>query len=154
MAYDAANGLKLRWIDTTLANPTINTIDVVSGDFGSADVDNNLYFASSNAGYGSELFVTSMRSKPTDLLLSNQSIVKNAPDNSAIGFDELVKNQTASVIVDHTMSDDEGLTSNAALMITISGDNDAPVLSATPVVRFTGINEDNGNTFGSHCFEA
>ncbi len=49
-------------------------------------------------------------------------------------FDALLAGQTAEVVVGYTMSDDEGLTSNSSVTITIHGVNDGPVISSASAV--------------------
>ncbi len=51
-------------------------------------------------------------------------------------FDELPLGSEATVVVQYTMSDDEGLSASATLTITVAGTNDAP-----EIVRLTSPNE-------------
>jgi len=64
-ALDAANGYELRWIDTSVGSPTVNTLDIqagpnssVAGQYGGfTAVGTKLYFTAGKFGFGDELFV-------------------------------------------------------------------------------------------------
>ncbi len=92
-AYDVAHGHELRWIDTTQASPTVNTIDIASGagsssagQFGGfAAVGSKLYFSASKAGFGIELFSTASNKTPTDIALSNIAVDENVQAPSVVG---------------------------------------------------------------------
>ncbi len=105
---------------------------------------------------------------PTNFVLSSVSIRStaglNASPNSAgtvsivanklvftpgTAFDELALGSTATVTIDYTMRDDEGLTSSSSVVLTVTGLNDAPALSSTPVVTFDAIDEDAANNTGN-----
>ena len=45
-------------------------------------------------------------------------------------FDELDAGDTATVTIDYTMSDDSGVSASSTLVITVTGENDAPSASA------------------------
>jgi len=72
-AMQDANGFELRWIDTTVAAPTLNTLDVYggvtssrAGTYGFASYGNRLFFAADDPSSGFELrWIDSSQVAPT-----------------------------------------------------------------------------------------
>ncbi|MCL4207257.1 MAG: PD40 domain-containing protein, partial [Pirellulaceae bacterium] len=73
-AYDPTSGYELRWIDTTVASPTVNTLDIYNGANhsnagyygGFTAVGTKLYFSAQDATYGHELrWIDTTAAEPT-----------------------------------------------------------------------------------------
>ena len=70
-------------------------------------------------------------SAPTGLTFNADGSYSFDPANSA--YQSLGVGQSATLTVPYTVSDDQGATSTANLVITVTGTNDAPVASAVSV---------------------
>jgi len=76
-AFEPVCGFEPRWIDTTSAVPTLNTIDLYSGQgssaagqYGGFTLDGTkIYFSATKAAHGLELFVLSVPQTPQDLVV-------------------------------------------------------------------------------------
>ncbi len=104
----------------TLENDTV-TIDVLAND---TDVDGD--DGPSNFSLDS-VTIRGALGQGSVSILNNELAFDPGSD-----FDALAQGETAQVVVDYVMSDDSGAESASSVTITVTGTNDAPVISLEP----------------------
>ncbi len=113
--------------DPVAVNDTANggenealTIDVLAND---TDVDRNDDPSNFLLTQAAILSVTGAVLTDATVTIANNQLVFNPGTN----FDALGSDDTANVTVQYTMTDDEGASSTGQVVITVGGENDAPV---------------------------
>jgi len=117
------------------------SVDVLSNDTDVDEDDNPTNFSLDSLG---EVTVSGLSTDPTlpaGVVTISGNQVLFTPGST---FDELDASDTATVAVAYTMSDDQGATSTATLVITVNGLNDAPTVT-NPIADVT-VNEDDPDT--------
>jgi|GEM_PF-6079255 len=124
------NDAPIAVIDVANTNEnSLITIDVLANDTDSDTLDN-----SSNFTLDSVLISTNNHSTGYDASKVTTNSTVTIVDNKLVftpndEFDYLAQNDTAEVVITYVMSDDEGTTSTNTTTITITGTNDAPIIS-------------------------
>ena len=127
------------------------SVDVVIND---SDVDNansTLVIGRANVRSGPSVTASSGASTGVSIAADGRSIVFKAddytnPSTNVKGFDYLAEGQTATVLIDYNVVDPQGASSNSTtppystLTITVTGTNDAPVI--TSGVQTGAVKED------------
>ncbi|WP_257294655.1 VCBS domain-containing protein, partial [Endozoicomonas sp. YOMI1] len=113
--------------DTTLENNSV-TVDVIAND------------SDPNTGNTLSVSAASIATMTNDgdqqpVTLNTASVSFSGNDvifNPGTDFDHLASGETATVVLNYTVTDDDGtpLTDNSTLTITVTGTNDAPVATA------------------------
>ncbi|MEP1091539.1 MAG: Ig-like domain-containing protein, partial [Rhizobiaceae bacterium] len=130
-------------VGATTENASV-TVDVIAND---SDVDGTDVISLQ----ASSVSIKSMTTTPggATITVGDADVSQSGNDvtfNPGTDFDFLAAGETAAVVIDYTVTDDDGtpLTDTSTLTITVTGTNDAPTVSALPAqVTFTEDTSDN-----------
>ncbi|WP_139117486.1 Ig-like domain-containing protein, partial [Endozoicomonas atrinae] len=132
-------------IDTTQENNSIS-VDVIAND---SDLDTSNRLSLSAAS----IATMTNNSDSQAITLSTASISfsgNNVTFDPGTDFDYLAAGETATVLINYTVTDDDGtpLTDSSTLTITVTGTNDAPVLDNSGDPILSTINENTTDAPG------
>lgn len=120
----------------TTDEDTAITIDVLANDTDIDNGDDPSTFSLDNVSFASGVPAVPTA---TASIVANQLVFNPGTD-----FDYLAVGETATVVIDYTMSDDSGAASSSTATITVTGANDAPVItSGVQSVIFTEVTDAN-----------
>ncbi|KKJ78239.1 hypothetical protein WH95_02630 [Kiloniella litopenaei] len=106
---------------TTDENATL-TVDVLANDTDVDNGDNPSTFSLDSVSFASGL-PADQGATPADVTVVGNELFFEP----GTAFDYLAEGETATVVVDYTMSDDSGASASATATIVVTGSNDAPV---------------------------
>ncbi|WP_299377209.1 VCBS domain-containing protein [uncultured Kiloniella sp.] len=111
------------------------TVDVLANDTDIDNGDNPSTFSLDSVSFASGL-PADQGATPADVTVVGNKLFFEP----GTAFDYLGEGETATVVVDYTMSDDSGASASATATIVVTGSNDAPIL--TPVTLLTNNEND------------
>ncbi|MEH6631107.1 MAG: VCBS domain-containing protein [Halopseudomonas aestusnigri] len=105
------------WVETLTTDENASlTVDVLAND---TDVDNGAVLSLDAVSFASAMTTA------TATVVGNELVFNPGTD-----FDYLAEGETAEVVVNYTISDENGAVSSSTATIVVTGSNDAPVLEA------------------------
>ena len=123
--------------DSTDENTSL-TVDVLDNDTDVDGDDSPANFSLDSVSIASTSGLLVSPEEAGSVSVVNNQLVFDPGTN----FDELDASDTATVLVNYTMSDDSGEPSSSTVSLTVNGINDAPVLDTTGTPALATINED------------
>jgi len=138
-AYDPSNGSELRWIDTTQAAPSVQTIDIYAGNFDSRAglfgvvglPNGDLYFSATKPGFGYELF--RYRSNEGSLQATLNGGTLQIADGDAVGVNNDLALRLVNGGTDLEITDPNNAFSSTPAVGTLSADGKTLVIPAAMV---------------------
>jgi VCBS repeat-containing protein len=122
ITIQGTNDSPIAFVDTATTTESLHiTVDVLANDTDIDNGDNSSSFHIDNVSFLSGIPASSTA---TVSIVNNQLVFDPGTD-----FNYLNNGETASVIVNYTMSDDSGATSSSTATITVTGITNAPVIT-------------------------